>query len=184
MILGRYSFDIDRIKNETGLFSINKQEGNVAFRYVNSDDESFNIDMQFLTVHKSKGLEADIVIVLNCNSGKFGFPAELSDDEVLNLLLSEADQFENGEERRLFYVAMSRARERVFFIADSSYKSKFIAELEVDCGDTNQRKCPYCKTSDVILKKTGTTKNGDNYKFFGCSNYLYGCDYNVTEFGN
>jgi DNA helicase-4 len=46
-----------------------------------------------MTVHKSKGLEVDIVIVLNCNSGKMGFPAEMSDDPVLNLLLSESDQY-------------------------------------------------------------------------------------------
>ncbi|MEB0277190.1 3'-5' exonuclease [Mucilaginibacter sp. 10B2] len=130
---------------------------------------------QFLTVHKAKGLEADIVIIINCNSGKHGFPSEMSDDMVLNLLLSEADQFENGEERRLFYVAMTRAKEKVIFIADSSYKSKFIAELEAESGDSQIKKCPRCKVADLKLK-SGIT-NGKKWGFYSCTNYIYGCDY-------
>ena len=184
MILGRYGFDIERIKNESKLFNIDKENGIISFNFINEDDEDKRINMQFLTVHKAKGLEADIVIVLNCNSGKYGFPSEMSDDEVLNLLLSEADQFENGEERRLFYVAMSRAKEKVYFIADSSFKSKFIAELEVESGQSPSKKCPICKTSDIVLRKTGISKNGNKYKFYGCTNYLYGCDYSITEWEN
>jgi DNA helicase-4 len=137
-----------------------------------------------MTVHKSKGLEADIIIVLNCNSGKYGFPSEMSDDVILNLLLSEADQFVNGEERRLFYVAMTRAKELVCFVADAAYKSKFISEIEIDSGLTSGKKCPNCKTADVVLRRTGTAKNGNTYKFFGCSNFLYGCDYTTTEWIN
>ena len=56
----------------------------------------------------------------------------MSDDPTLNLLLSEADQFENGEERRLFYVAMTRAKEMLYLIADSSNESKFISEIGVE----------------------------------------------------
>lgn len=184
MLLGRYGFDLKRIKNDSGLFNIDEVEGIISFSYVNEDDEHNRINIQFLTVHKAKGLEADIVIILNCNSGKYGFPSEMSDDEVLNLLLSEADQFENGEERRLFYVAMSRAKERVYFVADSSFKSKFIAELEVVSGQSPNKKCPICKTADIVLRKTGTTKNGNEYRFYGCTNYLYGCDYTNTEYVN
>lgn len=184
MILGRYGFDIDRIKNDEDLLLIDKEGGTILFTYQNDFGKEVTITMRFLTVHKSKGLEADIVIILNCNSGKFGFPAELSDDLVLNLLLSEADQFENGEERRLFYVAMSRAKELVYFIADSSYKSKFIVELEGTDHQSKVKKCPLCLNGDVILRKTGVTKNGNDYKFFGCSNYLHGCEYHITEFAD
>jgi DNA helicase-4 len=182
MILGRYSFDFERIKNDSNTFIINQDDPSISFKYTDDKDEDHIINMPFLTVHKAKGLEADIVILLNCNSGKFGFPAEMTDDEVLNLLLSEADQFENGEERRLFYVAMSRARERIYFITDHLYKSKFINELEIDCDQTSNRKCPRCHSADLILRRTGVAKNGCNYKFYGCSNYLYGCDYSKTEF--
>ncbi|MBS1737757.1 MAG: UvrD-helicase domain-containing protein [Bacteroidetes bacterium] len=184
VILGRYGFDIDRIKNEKSIFQIDKINETISFE-INTEDGNFKkITTQFMTVHKAKGLEGDIIIILNCNSGKYGFPSEMSDDQVLNLLLSEADQFENGEERRLFYVAMTRAKEKVFFISDSSYKSKFIAELEVESGESLNKKCPKCKTSDMVLRKSGTAINGNTYKFFGCTNYLYGCDYTTKEWIN
>ena len=183
-ILGRYGFDIDRIKNENGLFQIDKKNEIVSYNIKTEEGEIKKLKAQFMTVHKAKGLEADIIIVLNCNSGKYGFPSEMSDDQVLNLLLSEADQFENGEERRLFYVAMTRAKESVYFVADSSFKSKFIAELEIESGQSPNKKCPTCKTADVVLRKTGTARNGNTYKFYGCTNYLYGCEYTTTEWIN
>ncbi len=144
-ILGRYSFDIDRIKNSRGLFQIDHGKGVICYDALTQNGAHKTIEAQYLTVHRAKGLEADIVVVMNCNSGKHGFPSEISDDPALNLLLSKADQFENGEERRLFYVAMTRAREKVYFIADSSCKSKFIAELEVETGNTIVKKCPPAK---------------------------------------
>ncbi len=172
-ILGRYSFDIDRIKNEHNTFSIDKNNGIIKYSQNINGNELREIKAHFMTVHKAKGLEAEIIIILNCNSGKHGFPSEMSDDAVLNLLLSEADQFENGEERRLFYVAMTRAKEMVYFVADSSYKSKFISELEIESGDNTIRKCPHCKTAD-LTKRSGT-KNGKQWAFYGCSNFIYGC---------
>lgn len=174
-ILGRYTFDINRIKNEGRIFSINKTTGKFTYNARTEEGKIKEITATFLTVHKAKGLEADIVIIINCNSGRYGFPSEMSDDLVLNLLLSEADQFEHGEERRLFYVATTRAKENVYFIADSSSKSKFIAELEVDTGDTTIKKCPRCKTANLV-KKSGMA-NGRKWAFYGCSNYRYGCDY-------
>jgi DNA helicase-4 len=179
-ILGRYSFDIDRIKKneekdkeETKKFNIDKENGIINYIQKDEDGEIKELSAHFMTVHKAKGLEADIIIIINCNSGKHGFPSEMSDDTVLNLLLSEADQFENGEERRLFYVAMTRAKEMVYFVADSSYKSKFITELEIESGDSTLKKCPKCKTADLI-KRSGT-KNGKDWAFYGCSNFMYGC---------
>jgi DNA helicase-4 len=182
-ILGRYGFDINRIKNENGVFKIDKE--NEIISYVKTEGgKTKKLVAQFMTVHKAKGLEADVVIILNCNSGKHGFPSELSDDPILNLLLSEADQFENGEERRLFYVAMTRAKESVYCIVDAAYKSKFIAELEVESGQSQNKKCPICKTADIVLRIEGTAKNGNTYKFYGCTNFSYGCDYTTTEWIN
>ncbi|MBA9077072.1 3'-5' exonuclease [Rufibacter quisquiliarum] len=103
----------------------------------------------------------------------------MSDDQSLNLLLSEADRFENGEERRLFYVAMTRARERVYFLAHEQNKSKFITELETEHRESASRsKCPRCKTGELVARSKGTSKKGYNYTFMGCSNYLYGCEHN------
>ena len=99
----------------------------------------------------------------------------MSDDEVLNLLLSEADQFENGEERRLFYVALTRARKKVYLIAKREYKSKFIHELEINSSQSQTLKCPRCKIGDVNAKSGET--NGRKWEKLSCSNYLFGCDY-------
>lgn len=175
LILGRYSFDIDRIKNEQNVFHIDKTAGTVRYPIRNNQGKRQYMAAQFMTVHRSKGLEADIVIVINCNSGKHGFPSGVADDPSLNLLLSEADQYENGEERRLFYVAMTRAKEYVYFVADASSKSKFIAELETGDGGSTAQKCPRCKTADLVVK-TGVT-NGKEWVMYGCSNYQYGCEF-------
>jgi DNA helicase-4 len=208
-ILGRYGFDINRLSSQNGLSIIvrefEKNSNEIIREYSYTEDKwkhlkenekiivaykksvfekVLTMEAEYLTVHKAKGLEADNIIILNCNSGKHGFPSEMSDDQVLNLLLSEADQFENGEERRLFYVAMTRAKENVYFVADSSFKSKFITELEVEDGLSPNKKCPICKTADVVLRKEGTSRNGNRYKFYGCTNYLYGCDYTTTEWIN
>lgn len=175
MILGRYSFDIDRIKNEQKIFQIDRATGIIQYSIHNNQGKRQHLAGQFMTVHRSKGLEADIVIVINCNAGRHGFPSGITDDPSLNLLLSEADQYENGEERRLFYVAMTRAKEYVYFVADASSKSKFIAELETGDAGHHVQKCPRCKTADLV-KKTGV-KNGKEWVLYGCSNYQYGCEY-------
>ncbi|MBD1398820.1 UvrD-helicase domain-containing protein [Pontibacter sp. JH31] len=194
-ILGRYSFDLRRLEEKNSAFNIKRnisvtevEAGHEFRREADIVDYSPigrpKVKAEFLTVHKSKGLEADIVIIINCNSGRHGFPSEMSDDQVLNLLLSDADQYENGEERRLFYVAMTRARERVYFVADETYKSKFITELEAGKKDKKVKKCPDCKTADLVVKKKGVAKNGNLYTFWGCTNFLYGCDYSKTEWDN
>lgn len=184
LLLGRYGFDLDRVRNEENIFTIDRHRQTLTYRIridKEGASETKTLTAQFMTVHKSKGLEGDIVIVLNCNSGKMGFPAEMSDDPVLNLLLSESDQYPNGEERRLFYVAMTRAREKLYLIADASYKSKFIMEFENRTANSAVSKCPRCLNADIMVMKTGTAKNGNKYKFFGCTNYQYGCNYNKTE---
>jgi len=182
LILGRYGFDLKRIKNEQNPLTIDFQKGTVQYSTRLPNGETRGLKATYMTVHKAKGTEADIVILLNCNSGEHGFPAGMSDDQVLNLLLSEADQFENGEERRLFYVAMTRAKEALYFVSDHYRKSKFIQELEAERINTGVLKCPECKTADLILRKKGIAKNGTPYNFYGCSNYLYGCNYTNTVF--
>ena len=103
MILSRYSFyEPKNLKHLQNIFS-----------------EVF--DISFNTIHGSKGLEADYVIISHLESGKFGFPSEQS---------QETGEFLYAEERRLFYVAMTRAKEKIFFIAHSKKSSSFIDELK------------------------------------------------------
>jgi DNA helicase-4 len=87
------------------------------------------LDMRFLTVHRAKGLEADHVVILRAVRGRMGFPAEIIDDSLLDLVLPEPEPFEHAEERRLFYVALTRARHSVTILADREAPSSFATEL-------------------------------------------------------
>lgn len=77
-----------------------------------------DLDVHFHTVHAAKRLEADHVIILRVTSGRMEFPSEIVDDSLLDIVLPEAEFFEHAEERRLFYVALTRARTSVIIPAD------------------------------------------------------------------
>lgn len=88
--------------------------------------------IDFKTVHGSKGLEADHVIFLRATSGHMGFPSEIIDDSLLNMVLPASEPFAHAEERRLFYVALTRARKSVAILADRNSPSAFARELAQD----------------------------------------------------
>jgi DNA helicase-4 len=174
LALGRYGYDIDFLKKDISNFTVvwNQSIESYKIQY----NLYKNLEIEFLTVHRAKGLEADYVLLLNCNSGKYGFPSEQADDPILNLILTRADQFPNGEERRLFYVAMTRCSRKVFMITKAKYKSKFIIELENDNSVLLERKCPFCKTGRLI-ETSGTSYEGLPWRNLTCSNWNWGCDY-------
>lgn len=66
------------------------------------------------------------------DSGLFGFPSEVADDPILDYLLHEGGGYENAEERRLFYVALTRTRHRVYFLYNVHASSKFLFEFIKD----------------------------------------------------
>lgn len=82
------------------------------------------------TVHGVKGNEADYVVLLEMNQGEFGFPAEKQSDELIEYYLPTAEDFPYAEERRLFYVALTRARQQVYLLYDDDDASIFIEELK------------------------------------------------------
>ena len=88
------------------------------------------LDLRYLTVHKAKGLEADYTIILDVTAARLGFPTEVEDDPLLTMLLPASSGFLNAEERRLFYVALTRTRRRCFVLTDAEKRSVFIDELE------------------------------------------------------
>lgn len=118
-LLGRYSFDDYYL---SFMFKSAK-EGNKFFYIIG------NRKIEFLTVHKSKGLEADYVIILQCNKDTYGFPSLVSDDPVLNYVLTQSDQYPYGEERRLFYVAITRAKIKTWVLYDKRFPSVFVNEF-------------------------------------------------------
>ena len=93
-----------------------------------------DLKIRFLTVHQSKGLEADYVIVLNNRDAKLGFPAHVKDPPLKTELIKIAeelrlDQVSVNEERRLFYVALTRAKKQVILLTVDGKESSFIKEL-------------------------------------------------------
>ncbi len=90
------------------------------------------LKISFKTIHASKGLEADHVILLNADSGRMGFPSEIVDDPLLSLVSPEEEAFLNAEERRVMYVAMTRARHTLTILASNARPSSFVTELKKD----------------------------------------------------
>lgn len=132
------------------------------------------IEISFNTVHSSKGTEADYVLLLNVIRGRKGFPSEIADDPVLQCAMPLPEKFPFAEERRLFYVALTRARRGVFIFTVQNKQSAFLIELAQrnelqivgrDGEPLRTEPCPACKDG---LRKLIPGRYGD---FFGCTNY-------------
>ena len=134
------------------------------------------IELSFSTIHRAKGAEADYVILPAMISPSHGrsFPNTRTDDPVLSLAMPSGDAFFLGEERRLFYVALTRARRSVAMFTVRGIRSTFLNELVDDGAVTvtnikgeaiTERSCPVCKQG-AIVSRTGPY--GD---FLACSNY-------------
>ncbi len=108
--------------------------------------------VEFSTVHGAKGREADYVIVLNLNDGRWGFPSKVEDDPLLELVLPPVSgrAFPFAEERRLFYVAMTRARNGAYLVTDPVQPSTFVTELLRESDGLRRigelaPECPRCR---------------------------------------
>lgn len=176
LILGRNNFDIDVLKN-TDEFKIQLVNGQLELKSKNFP----NLRIIFLTIHKSKGLEADEVIVINNKNDMKGFPNKMIDDSVLEYVIKSDELFNYEEERRLFYVALTRTKNYCYLLTPQD-ESLFINEIkhyknvkyfEVD-GDL-KISCPLCKTGHLIKK---VSKKGK--EFMSCSNYPC-CTYSILD---
>lgn len=136
-------------------------------------------EIGFMTVHKSKGLQADNVIVIGLVNRRGGFPNTIEDDPVLELLLADSDDYENAEERRLFYVALTRTKNLVWLVAGDSLgrygASPFVLELLEEgknavsyYSEEVVEEAPLCpKCGGKLMKRIGA----NNKEFVGCSNF-------------
>lgn len=130
------------------------------------------LEVSFITAHRSKGMEADYVILPALLDRSF--PNQRADDPVLSLAMPSGDTYPLGEERRLFYVALTRARRAVALFTASGRRSAFLDELvddgavtvtRMDGAPVNEQRCPACGTGVIVLK---TGKYGE---FHACSGY-------------
>ncbi len=127
---------------------------------------------EFSTVHRAKGREADYVVVLDLKDGRWGFPSRIEDNSLLELVLPPAAEgaYPFAEERRLFYVAMTRARIGAYLITDPVRPSTFLTELLEQSGDLRQlgalaQECPLCHRGRLRVI------DGSRGQFWGCTEY-------------
>lgn len=179
LLLGRTNYDLE-IAKKAGLFKNYYQNRKQKLEYIPIPE----LQIDFMSVHKSKGLEADNVILLNFKNDKLGFPNQIADDKVLNLVLTNAEDFKFAEERRLFYVAITRTKNRTFILTDNRNPSPFFKEFTASksvcfisvrqTANEGQEKCPFCKTGNLLKVE----HNGKS--FVGCSNFPK-CKYTIQD---
>ena len=152
------------------------------------------------TIHGSKGLEEDIVVVLGMDSGITGFPNHGGEDPLKSVFLPPGDDYRNSEERRVMYVAMTRAKEKVFLVHKDLEPSCFVGEMKKICvglgvgfNEVVLRKdivgpCPECFRKGLIRGRSGALvrrvrRNTPPYSIFlGCTNYSKNlCNYTCGE---
>lgn len=164
-IISRYNYDLARLQGK----NITIIDDHVEWR--NPNDATQRLNLEFCSMHKSKGITRDIVIVLNMNSDLMGMPAMRESNPLIEILLSKEDDYPFAEERRLFYVAITRARLQTIIIANPKNPSPFLYEISEALAESRQRLCPKCLTGELIKK------NLNRGEVYYCSNYKYGCDY-------
>jgi hypothetical protein len=173
LLMGRYNYDVMSVGYKGKIdYSTNRLKVNIAGR-----------DIFFLSVHSAKGLEADHVILINCNQGAYGFPSLIEDDPILSFVLSDSEKYPFAEERRLFYVALTRAKKKMYILYDKNRPSCFISEFLIHL-EIGSYLCPKCLEGKVLPIRDGVSSNGTAYRSFKCSNSEAGCDFFETRFGN
>jgi DNA helicase-4 len=173
MLLGRTNYDINKLKIHEE-FKITGYQNSITVRYKKYPD----LRIFYYTVHRSKGLEADNVIIMNLENKLLGFPNKISDDPILSLALTDLDNFDYAEERRLFYVALTRTKNYTYLMVPDYNPSVFADELikshniqfSIATGEQtihDNPNCSVCQKGYLVLRENSS----DGSKFLGCSNY-------------
>ena len=148
LLLGRYNYDMYKLC-QTGLFKELPNRNLQSKKYPKAR-------LTFMTAHSSKGLGYDNVILINMFEGKFGFPCQIEDDPIIKLVTYEDISVPFAEERRLFYVALTRTKNRVYIAAPQNKPSRFLIEIIKDYNIAHseqlnmevvhlfQLRCPVC----------------------------------------
>jgi len=140
-----------------------------------------------MSAHASKGKQADYVVLLDVVDGKYGFPSKVITDPLLESLLPTVEKYAYAEERRLFYVALTRAKKTVFLHTILGKESDFIKELSENKFDIQIEKndliqyvvstaqCPECSTPGLVPIK------GEYGLFYVCGLGKNYCDTTVSR---
>lgn len=170
LFLGRYRFDIKVLDgNKKFSYWYDATLGRTKVRLTDRPD----LSIEYMTIHGSKGLQAEYVFLLNNKAFGMGFPSQISDAPILQLLLDNCDHYPFAEERRLFYVGITRARKKVWLVTLKRNESLFVKEIVEDYGQAMRKEqytCPQC--GGRLVRRTGPYG-----EFYGCSNYRNGCKY-------
>ena len=119
MVLGRNNKDITKYIDNT------YKQNNDIYTYQ-------NISFRYLTIHKSKGLESNTVILINMENSSLGMPTKIKDEKILKYVNNTKDIYPYEEERRLFYVALTRTKNKTYIISPTKNESLFITEIKKD----------------------------------------------------
>lgn len=173
MLVGRYHSDADFIPSDNVIERDSKMHV-IKVRIAGRE-------MSYNTVHSAKGLEADNIIVVNCSQEGNGFPSTISDDPILGYVLSRPEAYPFAEERRLFYVAITRARKQTFVLYKETCPSPFVSEMKKYFNKENQSEvrlaCPWCQNGSLRAVSEGVNSNGTNWRNYRCTNNTAGCGY-------
>ena len=129
------------------------------------------VQIEYSTVHSAKGLEADHVVVVDLKDDRrFGFPSQMHDDPLLSIVMppTHGEPYPFAEERRLFYVALTRARKGAYLVTDPNRPSGFVREItrnypEISMQGMIQPKCLDCGSGSMIQSQTGANLRCTNY---------------------
>lgn len=125
-LLGRYNNDKDILKsNENFLYNYGEITEVIYSKRI-------DLEIKYLTIHKSKGLQADYVFIINNKDKGSSFPSKIVDDIVIEKLLGISESYPFSEERRLLYVALTRSKVKTYLLVEKGNASVFIKELIKD----------------------------------------------------
>ena len=117
MVLGRNNKDILNYIDNT------YKQDNDIYTYQNTS-------FRYLTIHKSKGLESENIILINMEDKLLGLPTKIKDEKILRYVNNTKDYYPYEEERRLFYVALTRTKNKTYIISPYKNESIFIKEIK------------------------------------------------------
>ncbi|MGE4572571.1 MAG: UvrD-helicase domain-containing protein [Candidatus Izemoplasmatales bacterium] len=178
-LLGRYNFELTHLEN-TDFFRSDGKGRIWSIKYPKAK-------LLFYTIHGSKGLGFDNVIILNGSDEVFGFPSQIEMDPLLKLVKYDDNSYSYAEERRLFYVALTRTKNQVYILYPKTKPSEFVLELAKDYDLVNHpssihKKVPLQDRKDKLCPNCGyplQLKNNKTYglKLFMCTNEPEICGY-------